>query len=344
MKTGEKILLVDDSLLDLRIHAGTLAQHGYEVAVASSVDEAMRLAKSDPPDLFLIAAQMGTVDGFDLCEQFKQDPLFMNTPVIFITKGGSAREIDRSFAAGGVDYIKKPCHLSEFLARVRTHIHLFRLMREVEALKEAAIDSNPLTHLPGNNRILARVEESVAANLDECVIHVDLDNFKPYNDAFGFSLGDDVLLFTAKILQTAVQDICPDSGYLGHVGGDDFVLVVLAGEAENIGRKIVADFDVGVLDFYSEEDRKRGYIKAFNRRGKRANIPFVSISMGGVMLRKRSFAHSVEVFSICAEVKKAAKAVPGSNLFLDRRTKERRDNADRVISTEFSLLRERVIR
>ena len=325
METEAKILLVDDSLSDLQIHAATLVQHGYQVVTAGNAEEALHLAEAEAPDLFLIASQMEHIDGFELCERFKQIPRLLNTPVIFITGSSSALEIDRSFAAGGVDYIKKPCHLSEFLARVRTHIRLFSLLREIEALKESAIDSDPLTHLPGNNTIMTRVEEAVKADEDGCVIYVDLDNFKSYNDAFGFSAGDDVLLFTAETLQVVLQIICRDEGFLGHVGGDDFVLLISSDMAEEAGREIVARFDAGIPSFYSDEDQKRGYIKSADRRGKRMNVPFVSISLGGVVLRRRSFKRAVEVFSICAEVKKAAKAVPGSNLFLDRRGEEKRE-------------------
>lgn len=324
MEDGAKILLVDDSLQDLRIHKATLLHHGYRVVSAGNAEEALLLAEADAPDLFLIASRMEHIDGFELCERLKQDPRLLNTPVVFITKSSSPQEIDRSFAAGGVDYIKKPCHLSEFLARVRTHIRLYRLLREVEGLREAAIDSNPLTHLPGNNTIVSRVEQAVAAQEDVCVIYADLDHFKAYNDAYGFSAGDDVLLFTAETLHTVLRVTCKDEGFLGHVGGDDFVLIVPADKAEEVGREITSRFDRGVPDFYSDEDQARGYIMALDRRSQRARMPFVSISLGGVILRKRVFTRAVEVFSVCADVKKAAKAVPGSNLFLDRRNGERR--------------------
>ena len=344
MGTAGKILLVDDSLMDLRIHAGTLVQHGFQVAAAGNAEEALLLAEADAPDLFLIASHMEHIDGFELCEQLKQDPRYLNRPVIFITRSSFAQEIDHSFAAGGVDYLTQPCHLSEVLARVRTHIRLYRLLREVEELKEAAIDSNPLTHLPGNNTIVARVEEAVQANRDECVIHADLDNFKIYNDTFGFSAGDDVLLFTAETLQVVLQSVCRENGFLGHVGGDDFVLVVPVDQVQEVGRQIIARFVAGVPGFYPEKVQKRGYINSRDRRGLRVKIPFVSISMGGVILRQRSFTRAVEVFSVCAEVKKAAKAVSGSNLFLDRRTRERRDTERSAIGVDYGLFRERIKR
>ncbi len=327
MDSDAKILLVDDSLQDLQIHAATLVQHGYRIVTAGNAEEALLLSEADAPDLYLIASAMKDIDGFELCERLKQDPRLLNTPVIFITKSSSAQEIDRSFAAGGVDYIRKPCHLSEFLARVRTHIRLFRLLREVEGLKEAAIDLNPLTHLPGNNTIVQKVEEAVVRQQDLCVIYADLDNFKSYNDAYGFSEGDDVLLFTAETLHTVLRVVCDGEGFLGHVGGDDFVLMVPTEKAQEVGQEITLRFDRGVPDFYTDEDRQRGYLRSLDRRGQRVRVPFVSISLGGVILQRRQFSRAVEVFSVCAEVKKAAKAVPGSNLFLDRRTADRRQDS-----------------
>lgn len=319
MDEGARILLVDDSPLDLQVHAATLAQHGFRTRTAGCEAEALSQARADALDLILIASAMRETDGFELCARLKRDPALRNTPVIFITKSSSAQEIDRSFAAGGVDYIQKPCHLSEFLARVRTHVRLYRLLREVENLKEAAIDSNPLTHLPGNNTIVARVDEALVRGDDVCVIYADLDNFKSYNDAYGFTDGDDVLLFSAETLNTVLRVACGGRGFLGHVGGDDFVLIVPTECVEEVGREITSHFDRGVPDFYRDEDRQRGYLRSVDRRGHRVRVPFVSISLGGVPLRQRGFVRAVEVFAACAEVKKAAKAVPGSNLFVDRR-------------------------
>lgn len=326
MHRDARILLVDDSLQDLRVHAATLAQHGYRVATATNAEEALLQAESDAPDLFLIASQMEDADGFELCRRLKLDPGLLHIPVIFITRSSSAAEIDLGFSAGGVDYIRKPCHLSEFLARVRTHIRLYLLLREVEGLKEAAIDSNPLTHLPGNNTIVGKVEEAVAGGDDVCVIYADLDNFKSYNDAYGFSAGDDVLLFAAETLQTVLRTVCHGDGFLGHVGGDDFVLIAPAAHIDEVGREVTTRFDHGVADFYNDEDQERGYLDAPDRAGRRMRLPFVSISLGGVILQRYSFTRAVEVFSVCAEVKKAAKAVPGSNLFVDRRLVDLRRN------------------
>jgi len=322
-----KIFVVDDSLQDLRIHAKTLEDQDYEVTVACSGDEALLLVEASVPDLFLIHANMEGMDGYRLCERLKEDGRLLNVPVIFVTDSRSPEDIDRGYSAGGVDYIVKPCHLSEFLARVRTHIHLYQLLCEVERLREIAIDANPLTHLPGNNTIMTTIQQGVDQYLDVCVIYADLDNFKAYNDQYGFSKGDDLLLFTTETLHTALRYICSGEGFLGHVGGDDFVLVVPSNQAEPLGNEIIRSFDAGAPRFYGNDAAESGAISTKDRLGNITIVPLVSISLGGVHLRSRKFSNSIEVADVCAEVKRAAKNVKGSHLVTDRRQGEEQSKA-----------------
>lgn len=314
-----RIFIVDDADQDLRVHAATLRSQGFEIVTAGSGEEALLRVEADVPDLFLITVKMTGMDGFALCEQLKQDARLINVPVIFVTDNPTSEAIDRGYAAGAVDYISKPCHLSEFLARVRTHIRLHRLLLEVARLEEIAIDANPLTHLPGNNTIVSTIQDAIDQKLDQTVLYADLDNFKAYNDHYGFSDGDDLLLFTAETLQTAIRTVCGGKGFLGHVGGDDFVLMVDAAKAEALGAEIVRQFDLGAPAFYRDEDAERGYIEGEDRLGHLVRFPLAAISMGGVRLQRYNFTRYLEVASVCAEVKHLAKAVPGSNLFMDRR-------------------------
>jgi len=314
-----RIFIVDDEDQDLKIHAATLKAQGYEVIMAGSGEEALLLVEADVPDLFLIAAKMKGMDGFSLCERLKEDARLINVPVIFVTADPSSEDIDRGYSAGGVDYIRKPCHLSEFLARVRAHIRLYQLLQEVARLEDIAIDANPLTHLPGNNTIVTVIQEAIDQKLDTTVLYADLDNFKAYNDYYGFSDGDDLLLFTAETLQTAIRTVCDGEAFLGHVGGDDFVMMVKSEQAEELAAEIIQQFDRGAPAFYRDEDAERGYIEATDRQGRPVRYPLAALSMGGVRLRGHAFSRYLEVASVCAEVKHQAKAIEGSNLFMDRR-------------------------
>lgn len=315
-----RILIVDDSEQDLRIHATTLREQGYDVVTAYSGEEALAFIETEIPDLFLIDTKMQGMDGYSLCERIKQNTRLLNVPVIFVTNSRKPEDIDRNYSAGGVDYIVKPCHLSEFLARVRTQLNFHDLLREVERLREIAIDSNPLTHLPGNHTIMAKVQEAVDRNLDVGIIYADLDHFKAYNDAYGFSAGDEMLLFTAETLLTVLRSVCNEEGFIGHIGGDDFVLIVPGALTEAVGLEIVQRFDQGANEFYSDADRKKGHVVTIDRQGKEATFPLVSISMGGLNLRQGNYTRYVEVATVCAEVKHKAKFIAGSNIFLDIRS------------------------
>lgn len=315
-----RILVVNSSKQERQVHASTLGAQGYDMVTASSGEEALFLLEAGIPDLFLIAADTPGMDGFALCEQIKTDPRLLNVPVIFTTHKRENDAIARSYAVGAVDYLVVPCHLSEFLARVRTHIHLHNLLLEVERLREVAIDSNPLTHLPGNNTIMEVIQDSIECELDLGLIYTDLDYFKSYNDAYGFSAGDDVLKFNAEVLQETLQEVCGGDGFLGHIGGDDFVVMVALEDMEKVGATVVQKFDSGIARFYTEEDRAQNGIVAQDRNGNIQKFPLVAISMGGLPLKRRKFTRYVEVAAACAEVKHAAKETPGSNLFVDKRT------------------------
>jgi len=318
-KISDKILIVDDSKQDLRIHAATLRGHGYDVVTASNAEEALWLVEGRVPELFLISSQLDGTSGFELCESLKSDSRFMKVPVVFIYNTRSHDDIGQVYDAGGIDYIVKPCHLSEFLSKVHTHIDQYNTTVENARLKELAVDSSPLTHLPGNNAIAAKVQEAIDNDNNVALIYTDLDNFKAYNDAYGFSAGDDVLLFNADVLKNVLHTVCEGDGFLGHIGGDDFVLIIPQDKLDVASEAIIENFDRGAVTFYSNEDARRGYIESTDRSGKRVEFPIVSISMGGLILKDCNFIRYVEVATLCADLKHSAKGVLGSNLFMNRR-------------------------
>jgi diguanylate cyclase (GGDEF)-like protein len=319
VNTTAKILVVGASQQDLKIHAATLRNQGYEVWCACDAEQTLKLLEMDVPDLFLIETGHEDLDGYTLCARIKQDPRQRNIPVIFLTAGRTPEEINRGFSAGGVDFIVKPCHLSEFLSRVETHIKLHKLLVQVEQMRESDIDSNPLTRLPGNNTIVASIQDAIDTGRDVAVIYTDLDNFKSYNDAYGFSCGDDLLLFNAEVLYTALRKVCEKDSFLGHIGGDDFVMIVPAEIMHDVGAEVIRRFDEGVPSFYKDADRERGHIISMDRRGDTQNFPLMSLSLGGMVLRDYWFSRAVEVAEVCAELKHGAKEISGSNLLVDRR-------------------------
>jgi diguanylate cyclase (GGDEF)-like protein len=178
---------------------------------------------------------------------------------------------------------------------------------------------SPLTGLPGNIRIQEEIERMVREELSFAVLYADLDNFKAYNDQEGFVQGDRLIQATARILQDAVMEFAGADGFVGHVGGDDFVAVVPPDVAEDVAKQVVASFDGQIQRFYDPEDVERGYVEVEDRKGVMQRLPLAGISIGIATTRVRSFAHYGEAVSVATEMKQYAKREANSSYAVDRR-------------------------
>lgn len=186
-------------------------------------------------------------------------------------------------------------------------------------MKERAENANPLTKLPGNTMIREEVENRINRGSKFVAIHVDLDNFKAYNDRYGIAKGDEVIKFTSKALESAIRSKGNTSDFLGHEGGDDFFLITTPDKVDSVTQEIISEFDSKIKGFYSEEDQKCGYIMERDRRGELVRIPIMTISMAGVTNQLRPISSYGELTNIAVGVKVRAKQVKESNFILDRR-------------------------
>jgi diguanylate cyclase (GGDEF)-like protein len=181
-------------------------------------------------------------------------------------------------------------------------------------------NANPLTKLPGNLMIEAEVNRRLKAGEDVAVLYIDLDHFKAFNDKFGFEQGDRVIKLTADIMKSVCGENAPHNpNFVGHIGGDDFIVIAKPNVAEDTCQVLCAEFDRRVKELYPAEDRERGYIVSVDRQGNRQTFPLCSISIALVDNDHRPIADFLEISSIAAEVKKIAKALPGSSFARDRR-------------------------
>ncbi len=190
-------------------------------------------------------------------------------------------------------------------------------MLELEGLNKLALDANPITGLPGNNSLADAITLAIEKKQALSVIYADLDNFKPFNDKYGFAHGDKVISFTSKLLKQSLKNT-PDS-FIGHIGGDDFIVLVPISVVKEICKKVCQLFDEGIVEFYDKDDQLRGHILAKDRSGKNCAFPIISISLGVVNLGISSHKSYLEVNDACAEVKKAAKKIKGSSIYFDKR-------------------------
>ncbi|MDP3730480.1 MAG: diguanylate cyclase [Candidatus Omnitrophota bacterium] len=190
----------------------------------------------------------------------------------------------------------------------------------LKKMKERAENANPLTKLPGNNVIREEVESRIKrANLF-VAIHIDLDNFKAYNDRYGIAKGDEVIKLTSRILDTAIKSSGNSGDFLGHEGGDDFFIITTPDKSDAVTQKIIHDFDSEIRSFYSKEDLDAGYIAEKDRRGVTVRYPLMTISMAGVTNQRRPISSYAELTNIAVSVKVKVKQEKKSNFLLDRRS------------------------
>ncbi|MDD5347526.1 MAG: response regulator [Candidatus Omnitrophica bacterium] len=307
-----KILVIDDDP-DIRdVLRITLESEKYEVFEAENGEEGIKMIGQKSPDLVLVDYKMPKMDGREVCSLIKKDILLRHLPVIMVTGKGEVLDRVGGLDSGADDYVVKPFEPEELLARIRM------------VLRRSTIDleANPLTRLPGNVSIMNELNARLASGKLFAVCYVDLDKFKAYNDTYGFEHGDEVIRETARILLSSARLHGNPDDFVGHIGGDDFVVVCAADKAERISATIIEDFDKSMPSFYNETDRKNGYIVAHDRQGIERKFPLLSISIGVVTNEFRVIDHVAQIGEIGAELKAYAKNLKKSNYVLDKRREE----------------------
>ena len=304
-----RVLVVDDDADIARFIEINLRLEGYEVQTACDGVEALAKITELQPDLVLLDVMMPRVDGVQLCRQLRADPATANLPVIMLTAKTLSADKVVGLTAGADDYIIKPFDILELVARVRSTLRRNAEMRSV----------SPLTGLPGNNRIDIEIAARVSSDTRFAVCYLDLDNFKAYNDRYGFLRGDDVIQLAASALRQSANECADPPPFVGHVGGDDFVAVCQQEQAEPLCRRVANLFDEEVRGKHDRSDADRGFLEVVDRQGVVRRSPLVSISVGIALSGLRSYQDHREVVAVATEMKAVAKATPGSSIAIDRR-------------------------
>jgi diguanylate cyclase (GGDEF)-like protein len=314
-----KILIVDDEKINIDILMNTLKKD-YRIVVAKNGEQALEKIASDNIDLILLDIVMPGLSGYDVCKRIKSNSKSADIPVIFITAISDEINESEGLYIGAIDYIIKPFSLAIVKARVKNHVKLLDAMKQLEHLNKLALDANPNTRLPGNNTVIKEIKRVLDLDLPVAVIYADLDNFKAYNDKYGFAKGDEVIIFTAEILKDSLDDENCDSSFLGHIGGDDFVAIIPEDKLNSVTGRVTKLFDSRIKNFYSKEDASKGFISTISRDGTLTDFPIISISLGCIKLSGRKFEGYIDVSDACTEAKKMAKHAPGSSVFIERRS------------------------
>ncbi len=306
---GETVLVVDDDFDIARYVELNLSLEGFKVHVAHDGEEAVTAARELRPDAVLLDVMMPGLDGYEVCRRLRSNARTSHCAIIMLTAKSLSADTVLGLTAGADDYISKPFDPPELVARVRAALRRAKQLRDV----------SPLTGLPGNSEITRQIEQLVAAGHPFGLIHADLYHFKAYNDRYGFLRGDTAIRATADVLNEVLTRHAGDQCFLGHIGGDDFVLLTAPEQAEEFAREVTTAFDAMAPSLYDPEDAARGFIEIEDRRNNRQTVQIMTISLGVVTTEFRPGLGVAEASALATEMKRAAKDDDASAYRIDQR-------------------------
>ncbi len=301
-----RILVAGDGIRDVKL---VLEARGYTVIAMTNPQSAISLVLDDPPDMLIMDKGFGDGLDHDLLNAVKACLQKTNIPVILVVDEAELTVMDWDIYQVD-DILVKPVTGEMLLARVR--------LAEVRMAR--VFDNNPLSRLPGNTSILHAIDQTIAADESYGVCYVDIDNFKPYNDRYGFSQGDDVILMVARIVVNVIEEMARHDSFIGHVGGDDFLFIVKQDAVEPVCEKVLQNFDVVRNMFLSADDIKAGCYVEKDRQGRETTFSLLSLSIAVVLTGNHIFSHSAEVAEVASQIKHYVKEKDGSNYMIDRRS------------------------
>lgn len=305
----KKILIIDGTEQTVGSIFDVLIPSGYDVIIASSGEEGLEKVKIEKPDLVILDSVLPGVNGFEVCKTLRSEESNNLMPIIMLTDQRNEEGKLKGLELGADDYIEVPFNSRELLARVKNTLIRIERNRRV----------SPLTGLQGNMEVQTEINRRIANNQIFSLIYADIDNFKAYNDLYGFSSGDRTIKLTADIIMDSVSQFGDSCDFVGHVGGDDFIIITAPNNAEAVCDNIVRVFNEKILTLYSPEDRGRGFITTSNRQGQSIKHPIMGISLAIVSNEFRNLTSHMDFMEVAVELKKKAKTIAGSVYFKDRR-------------------------
>ena len=282
-------------------------EYRFKSVKTDNLEEALK----NIPSLIIINEANIEDNAADICKRIKEDEDNSITPIIVLSDDYEKEHRLEVLSYGVLNYIILPIDNDYMYFTINNVLKLIYLNRRV----------SPLTGLPGNVQIQAEMKKRLLGKEHFAMVYIDLDNFKAYNDVYGFLKGDEIIKFTAKTVLKNVHTDENEDSFVGHIGGDDFVAIVGNTDYDKICQNIIADFDSNVLSYFTKEDATKGYIEVENRKGVLEQFPLTSISLAVVEVDPGRFKNVLEIGEVGASVKHLAKTIQGSTYVIDRRKK-----------------------
>jgi diguanylate cyclase (GGDEF)-like protein len=285
-----------------------LSEQGFDVDCVESGDELMTRALRGRPTLVVFDARSRAQIALAACIRLKSDTYTAIVPAVALV-GRGEDAVAAALNAGADEALAPRTPDHEIGAR------LAALMRR----SDRDTHVHPSTRLPGTITIEAEIQRRLAAGVLFAVCYADLDHFKEFNDRYGYYEGDRIIRLVAQILHDVVWGMCADHGFVGHIGGDDFIFIIPVARVNEVCSEVISVFDALAPQQYSEHDRRAGYFFGKDRRGQLHRVPLMTLSIGVVSNERRHFAGAAQVSELATEMKSYAKTLAGSVFTIDRR-------------------------
>ena len=282
--------------------------NGLTIVPVPDPAEVEQMVMRSLPRLVVIDADGGP-QGFELCSRLKADSYSAVVPLAVLGSRHATDRVQQWFAAGADEVITPLFEPEEQASRL--HGLMTRTQRDVAV--------NPSTWLPGTTEIEREIRRRMENGELFAVCYADLDHFKEFNDRYSYNDGDRVIYILSRILHDVVKGMRGSRGFVGHIGGDDFIFIIPFDAISEVCSEVLEVFDTIIPYQYNEQDRRAGYYFGKDRRGQLHRVPLMTLSIGIVTNQHRRFAHPAQVSELATEMKSYAKTQPGSVFVVDRR-------------------------
>jgi diguanylate cyclase (GGDEF)-like protein len=298
MSKGRLLIVEDDFDISnmLRIYFDS---QGYETIIATRGEEALQISRRKLPNLVILDIMLPDIDGYEVCRRLRGNLRTSHIPIIFLTQKDERSDQIAGLESGADDYITKPFDLQLLLLRVEG------------ALRRSGWLSltSPVTGLP-SSKLIEEQLRAIMRRKDWSVLYIGINHINDFNDLYGFVAGDDVLRFTAMLLTEVVDELGTGSDFIGHIGGDDFLILSTPETSPEMKARLIQRFNEEVETFYNFKDRERGYIEAAGSEGQTQQVPLMTLAVGLIHHDAVPFADIREITEVAAEARRRDQ--PGS--------------------------------
>ena len=269
----------------------------------------IEIALRNIPSLIVIDEDTADVNIVEFCKSIRSNEDNSITPIVVVSSNKEKEHVVEVLKTDVEYYIKKPIDDEYFFYTIKNIVGLLTKNRRI----------SPLTGLPGNVQIQAEMKKRLLNKEIFAILYFDLDNFKAYNDVYGFANGDEIIKFTARTISKHIHQVENSDNFIGHIGGDDFVAIIGKTDYDKVCQNIIAEYDEYAVDFYNEEDVERGFVEVANRRGIIEQFPLTTLSIAVVEVDSKIYKTTLEIGEVASQIKHKAKAILGSTYVINKR-------------------------